>query len=100
MDECDKSADRCFRCPAPAPQPVRPAGEAAVGDKPTRITQTRPYNRRGRREHLAHPGPALRPLVANHQHVALLDLPGEDRIESFFLAIEDTRRAGDLGVLD
>src|SRR5258708_11717761 len=84
----------------PAHQSVGAAGEAAVGDKPNRITQTRSYNRRGRREHLAHSGPALRPFVSNHQYIAVLYLAGEDRIESVFLAIEDARRARDLRVLD
>src|SRR5713101_7526247 len=84
----------------PAHQSVRAAGEAAVGDKPNRITQTRSYNRRGRREHLAHSGPALWPLVSNHQYIALFYLAGKDSIESVFLSIEDARRARDLRVLD
>src|SRR5216683_3797848 len=100
MDERDKSADCCFRCDMPAHQSVRAAGETAVGDKPNRITQTRSYNRRGRREHLAHPGPALGPFVANHKHITLFYLAGEDSIESVFLTIEDARRARDLRVLD
>src|SRR5260370_14703241 len=100
MDECDKSADCGFRCDMPAHQSVRAAGEAAVGDKSNRITQTRSYNRRGRREHLAHSRPALWPLVSNHQYIALFYLAGEDSIESVFLTIEDARRARDLRVLD
>ena len=60
---------------------VGAAGEAAVRDKPDRIAEAGTDNRRGRREHLAHPGAALGPFVANHYDIAFFDLAGENRLE-------------------
>ena len=74
-------------------QAVGAAGEAAVGDQADRVAQTRADDRRGRRQHLAHAGAALRPFVADHQHVAGLDPAGEDRLERVLLAIR-TRAPG------
>src|SRR2546429_7179222 len=38
--------------------------------------------------------PIFRPLIANDEHVAALDVARENSLEGVFLAVEDARRAG------
>src|SRR3546814_5296642 len=47
-----------------------PAGEPAIGDEADAFAQSAPDDGRGRGQHLRHPGPALRPEIAQHQDVA------------------------------
>jgi len=73
-------------------EPVRRAGEATVGHQRNVIAQTLTDQRRGDVEHLAHPGPAGRAFVTDHD-----DVTGDDRIrrdggETLFLGVEHTRR--------
>ena len=70
----DQPAHLRFRRDVPHHQAVGAAREASVGDEPDRIAQSRADDCRGRRQHLAHPGSALGPFVADHQHVAGFDL--------------------------
>ena len=58
----------------PSPRPMM----ALVGDNISRM-----------------PGPAARTLVADHDHVALLDSAAKNRLERRFLAIEHHRLAGE-----
>lgn len=39
------------------------------------------------------PGPALRPLIADHDHVARLDRTARNALYRLFLAVEHDRRA-------
>jgi hypothetical protein len=73
-------------------------GETPVGDQPHAVAQTRTDDGRGGGQHLAHPRPALRALVADHQHVAGMDVPAEDGLQARLLGIEHARRTGDLRV--
>ena len=75
------------------------AGEAAVGDHGDALPQPLADDRRGDLEHLAHPGPADRALVANHDYVAGVDLLILDRAEAILFGLEDPRRPGLLGPL-
>ena len=55
-------------------QPAGGAGEAAVGEQRDLLAEALADDRRGHLEHLAHPGAAGGALVADHDHVAGLDL--------------------------
>ena len=79
-DERDRPAvDRLRRDVADA-EPVGAAREAPVGDERGVGAATGALHRARDREHLAHPGATLRPLVADHDDVARVDAPGEDRV--------------------
>src|SRR4029450_4474956 len=62
----DQAAHGRLRRDVPDHQAVRAAREAAAGDEPARVAQARADERRRGREHLAHPRPAPRALVADH----------------------------------
>src|SRR3546814_19927219 len=70
--------------------------KASVGDQRARGTQPLRLEIAGRIEHFLHPRPALRPFVADPDHVARLDLPGQDAGDRCLLAFIDLRSAGDL----
>ena len=74
-------------------EPARRAGEAPVGDQRDRFAQARADDRAGDREHLAHAGPAARPLVPDDDDVARFDVLRLDRLERSLFAVEDARRA-------
>ena len=44
-------------------------------------------------QHLLHPGPARRPLVAHDEHVSRLHLPAEDDRDRLLLALDDAGRS-------
>ena len=69
------------------------AAEAAVGHERHRVAEAAADERRGDREHLAHPRPAARPFVADDDDVARLDRPGLHRGERGLFAVEHARRA-------
>src|SRR5581483_6867014 len=71
------------------------AGEAAVGDQRTLLTQTETLDVRGRVEHLLHTRPTLRALVPDHDDVAGLDPLGEDAGDRVVLGFEDDRGPGE-----
>ena len=57
----------------PTMKPCVAPGEAAVGDQRDRLAQALADDRRRDVQHLAHPGPAVRALVADHDDVARAD---------------------------
>src|SRR5258705_9037368 len=71
----DRAADRRFRPDMADAEAARRAGEAAVGDQRDLAAGALAIERRRGRQHLAHAGPAARPLVADDEDVALLVLP-------------------------
>src|SRR3546814_15389868 len=75
------------------------ARESAVGDQRDRIADTLAVERRGGRQHLAHAGTALRPLVADDEDATFLVLALVDRLAGVFLTIEAAYRAAELQVL-
>src|SRR5437667_8484832 len=78
LDEGDGSAvDGLWRHVADA-EPPRAAAEATVGDEGAIVTTAHPLECAGDRQHLAHAGPALGTLVADHDDRARLDRPAED----------------------
>src|SRR3990172_765734 len=68
-----------LRAYVPDARALRPAGEPAVGDERDRLGEAHADDGRGRRKHLAHARPALRPLVAYDDHVPAFYLPGKYR---------------------
>src|SRR5947208_11047471 len=77
-------------------EPVRGAREAPIGDQGDLFAHALADQRAGRRQHLAHAGAALRPLVADDDDVALLVGAFADRLERVLLAVETARRPGEL----
>ena len=75
---------------------VAAAGEAAVGMRATSAIMPAPAMSGGDRQHLAHAGPTLRPLVADDQHITLGDLALENGLQCGLLLLEHPGRAGDL----
>ena len=71
----------------------RAAGEPAVRDQRAHLAQPGALEERRRVQHLLHPRPAGRALVAHDEHVARLDLLGEDDRHGLLLALDDPRRA-------
>src|SRR6266851_1502771 len=90
----DRAADRRLRPDMADAEAVRRAGEAAVGDQRHPIADTLAVKGGGRRQHLAHAGPAARPLVADDDDVAVLVAALLDRGEGILFAIEAEGRAG------
>ena len=74
-------------------EPVRRAGEAAVGDQRDGVGQALADDCAGDVEHLPHAGAAVRALVADHDDVAVDDLAGLDGRERLLLGVEHARRA-------
>ena len=74
-------------------------GETAVGDEGDVGGQAGPHERRGGREHLGHPRPALRSLVADDDDVPALDAAPLERGEHRLLAVENPRGATEAGAL-
>ena len=98
LDQTDWTADRGLRTDMADAETARCAGEAAVGDERDLAAHALPGQRRRRLQHLTHARTALRPFVANDDHVAFLVrlvLHGRERV---FFAIEATRRTGELQI--
>ena len=76
----DRAAVERLRRDVADHEAARGAAEAAVGDSATVSRQSRADDRAGHAEHLAHAGAAARPFVADHHHVAGLDLAVGDRL--------------------
>src|SRR5438128_9504096 len=68
-------------------------GKAAIGDQGHGIAESLADESAGYAEHLAHSRTADRTLVANHDDVASLDLPGAHCFKRRLLAVEDARWA-------
>src|SRR3546814_12386323 len=77
----DLAAFRRLRRDMADRQPRAAAREAAVGDERADLAEPLRLQIAGRIEHLLHARPALRPLVADEDHVPRADLIAEDRSE-------------------
>jgi len=64
-----------------------------VGDQRDGVAETFADDRRRHLQHLRHPRPAGRALIADHDHVAGVDRPRLHRCESIRLVVEDARRS-------
>ena len=74
---------------------VTAAREAAVGDEGDIFEEASASECAGWCQHLGHAGPALRPFVANHDHIARRDAAFFKASEHVFLAVEHAGRAGE-----
>ncbi len=92
-DERDRPAVDRFGRDVTDAEALRPAREPAVGDERRVVASPGAGHRPRDREHLAHAGAALRPLVADHDDVAGRDLAGEDLLHRDVFAVEDARGA-------
>src|SRR5713226_780841 len=66
-------------------------GETTVGNQRDFFSQAHAHNVGGRSQHLLHPWPTTRPLVANDHDIALLYLPIQDTGAGLLLRIVDAR---------
>src|SRR5258706_6108348 len=91
LHQGDRPAVECFRRHVPHYHSPGAAGEAPVGDDAHGLAEALANESGSGREHFAHAGPAFRALVADDEHIARLDLVGEDRIHGRGLAFEHAR---------
>ena len=94
-DEADRTADGSFRPDMADAEAARRAREASVRDEGDLVAHALAVERGGRRQHLAHAGPALRTLVADDEDVALLVPAVLHRLETGLLAVEAAGRAAE-----
>src|SRR5712671_7325682 len=74
---------------------TRRTRKPAIGDQRHLLADPLAIERRRRRQHLAHPGTAARPLIADDDDVAFAVLTLLDRLEGVLLAIEAARRSAE-----
>src|SRR6516164_10085450 len=87
-DQADRPADRRLGPDMADAEAVGGAREPAVGQERHLVADTLAVEGRGRRQHLAHPGTAARPLIADDDDVALLVAALVDRLKRVLLAVE------------
>src|SRR3989337_2508762 len=76
MHDRDRAAFGRLWGNVPNARALAAAREPAVGDQGNGLAEPHAGDGGGRREHFAHARSALRPLIADHDHVAGLDLSG------------------------
>src|SRR5690606_15069628 len=80
-------------------EPASSAGKAPVGDQGDLVAHALPVDSGSGRQHLAHAGPALRPLIADDEDVAFLVAAVLNRLEGFLFTVEDQGGAAELEIL-
>src|SRR5258707_7312422 len=70
LQQGDRTTDRRLGTNMPNAEATRRTGKATVGDERNLAPHALAIERRRRRQHLAHAGTALGPLVADDEHVA------------------------------
>src|SRR5438552_8368894 len=98
VQQPDRTADRGLRPDMAYAESARSAGKASVGDQRDLAAHALAVERCGGRQHFAHSGAALRPFVANDEHVAFLVLLLLHRLEARFLPVKAARRAGEFRI--
>ena len=78
---------------------VGAAGKAPVGNQRHAAAQSHALQHGGGGQHFGHARPALRPLVANHHHIAPRNIAALAGGYHVFFAIEDPRRAAEAQTL-
>src|SRR5260370_19986338 len=84
----DRPADRCFGPDMADAEAAGGTGEPAVGNQRDLAAHALPGQRRRGREHFAHAGTPARPLIADHDDLALLVGSLLDRLEAIPLPTE------------
>src|ERR1700689_5211418 len=90
--QCDRPAHGRFRPDMADAEPAGGTGEPAIGDQRDLAAHAPPGQRRGRRQHFPHAGAAARPLIADHDDLALFVGLFPDRLEGILFAIEAAGR--------
>src|SRR5262249_31369570 len=75
---------------------VRAAREPAVGNQGDISAQPRTHNGAGNREHLGHPGTALRTFVTDENHIPFLNLLPLEAVQHLFFTVVAAGRTGEL----
>ena len=90
----DRAADEGFGGDVAGSEAARRAGEAAVGEQSNvRAEFGIRRDGRGHLQHFAHARATLGSFIANHKHIARLDLAGLHGCKAGFFAVEDACRA-------
>ena len=76
------------------------ARKPAIRDQADRIAESRPDEGARRRQHFGHARTALGTEIAQHHHIARLDLAIENGFQGGLFVVEHARRAGDARVLE
>ena len=71
---------------------MRAAGEAAVRNQRNILSQAGAHDRGCWSEHLGHAGTALRPFIADDNHVASLDFFALESVQHVFLGVVNSGR--------
>src|SRR4029077_16997297 len=87
LHQPDGPADCCFGPDMADAEAAGGTREAAIGNERNLVAHALAIDGRGRRQHLAHSGPAARSLVADHQHLAGLVLALAHGTEGILLAV-------------
>src|SRR6185369_6909086 len=93
LEQADRPADRSFGADMADAKAARTTGKTAVGDQRYFVAHAHAVEGRRGRQHLAHAWPALGAFVTDDQHFAFLEALVDHRVEAFFFAVEDVRRA-------
>ena len=93
VDRRDRAAGQRLGGDVAGHEAARGAGEAAVGEQRDLLAEPLAHERRRHGEHLAHPRPAGRALVADHDDVAGVDRAGGDGGHRVLLGLEHARGA-------
>src|SRR5829696_755022 len=80
-EDADRAAHRRLGGDVADAEAARAAGEAAVGHQRDLRAEWHPLEHRREREHLAHPRPAARPLVAHDDDVTRADPAVDERLD-------------------
>src|SRR5580698_11517732 len=96
LQQRDRTADRRFRADMADAEAAGRTREPAIGDQGNLAAHALPGQRRRGREHLAHTGTAARPLIADHDDLALFIGLVLDGLEGILFAIEAAGRTGKL----
>ena len=88
-EQADRPAFLRFGRDVPNAGARRAPAETAISDQGNLVTQAHADDVAGRREHFLHSRTAARPLVADDDDVARLDLAGENAFAGVVLALED-----------
>src|ERR1700744_5116364 len=94
LQQADRAANGRFRPDVTDAEATGGAGEPAVGDERDFTAHALPGQRRGGREHLPHARTAARPLIADHDDLALFVGFLLDRLEGVLFALKAAGRTG------
>ena len=99
MNDCERASGGGLRTDVPDRKAAAASRETAVRDQGNAVAEPHPLKLGCWSQHLLHSRTSSRTLVADHHHVAGLDLPIQDRRGGAFFTLEDARWAAVAGEL-